>query len=229
MTFRSFDASGMVNKNKSVSAAGLNVALVAANDQKTEAMGTPIGIVFHWTAGDYVTCYDDYHFCIAFDVKAQEPVIVRMLNWKNKGKHIWGYNTGMVGISFCAMADGVMLDSTHMRAVNYPVPAACIEAAATLAAEICAWKAIDPFGTITLDEKIVQGSSLVATGKTIDVPTILDHAYMAKKCGYFPERWDVQAYYPRLVNRAQAVYKELKGAPMPGGGKRSFFFESLLK
>lgn len=220
-TILTFDASSMFGKlhtQKVAKIHGLNITLFAENDQKAAEAIAPAGITYHWTAGGFLQCWDDYNFNVAWDAAAKRVIIVRTLNWHQKGKHLWGYNSGMVGITLCAMGTPDLVPTADM-----------IEAAAILTAEICAWKHIDPTGTLALPAKKNQGGALVEVGGLIHPPTIHDHAWFAKANGYFPDRWDVGAYYPKLVERSRLIYRELKGAPMPGGGKRDFQLEELLK
>jgi hypothetical protein len=204
------DVTHLMGHHSEAKVENLTLGLEAANDQKNEPMEAPKGIVFHHTAGNYHQVYDDYQFCIAFDTVHKKAYVVKMLDWSMKGKHVWGYNTGMVGISICAEADGV------------PYAAEQIELACIIAAEVCAWKHLDPRGHNTLVAKTNQNGALVATGGTMSMPVLADHAHFAHANKYYPERTDIEKIYAHVLARTLEVYDALKA------GKRDFEFKALL-
>ena len=159
---------------------GLGLTLHPANGQKDEAMGTPTGIVLHWTAGDYTGAWDDYHYNVAMDVTNKRACVMQCLRLDQKGQHLWGRNSGMIGISFCAMAD-------H----RFPVTDEQKEAAAHLIAELCYKFNLDPSRALQLPELKQVAGSLTRTGGLIHPLTVSDHADFAKHDGYYPDRWDI--------------------------------------
>lgn len=204
---------------------GLSIHVVDENGQKNDPLGTPQGVILHWSAGTYTQCFNAYHFNIVYNPETKHASVVRTLNWKMKGQHLWGRNTGMVGISFCAMADAnppaSMSAPAHFG--SHPVTDAQVEAAAVLVAEICAWKHLDPSGTITVPQKRISGDSLINTGSTIQAPVVTDHRFYAQHDGYAADRWDIERYMAQVYTKANQYYKELKAHT------RQFQFEPLLK
>lgn len=151
----------------------------------SEPLGTPTHITLHWTAGTHDMTFPEYHFC----VKGSGQV-VQTLSIHEKGAHCWGRNTGNIGISMCAMAPG------------HPVLPVQVEHTAKLVAELCQKYGLDPRAQITLPAMRIQGDRLVAQGYTLQAPVVTDHAWYAKKDGYFPERWDIDAHLAPIVNKA---------------------------
>lgn len=92
-----------------------------------DPLGKPERITMHWSAGSYTQTFDHYHFSILGDGK-----VVQTLPITVKGSHCWKRNSGNIGVSWCAMADG------------FPVTKAQREAAAILIAELCGVYGIDP-------------------------------------------------------------------------------------
>jgi hypothetical protein len=177
-------------------------------------LNTSYGIVWHWTAGNSTDLYDDYHFNVSTGID-KKPIVFKTLKFTEKGQHLWGRNSGMIGLGFCALST---------QAGNKPT-AEMIDTGALLTAEICAWKRIDPKGFLKLPGKqqTADGKALYNTGHTVSIPTIADHATYAKSDGYYPDRVDVAEILPILTRKAIAYYDELKK------GKRSFVFLSLLQ
>jgi hypothetical protein len=204
------DVSHLVGHQSEAKVENLILQLLTENDQKDQAFGTAVGVVLHHTAGNYHQVFDAYQFCIAFDSAHKKAYVVKMLDWSQKGKHVWGYNTGMVGISLCAMADGV------------PYAPEQIELMCVLAAEICAWKRLDPRGHLTLPAKTTQGDNLVATGGTMQMAVLADHAHFAHANAYYPERTDIETIYAHAVARTLEIYDALKAHT------REFEFKPLL-
>jgi hypothetical protein len=218
------DAAPHFGKKPSIKSGAFTLMLGVENDQKTLDMGELRGLVFHWSAGSHNLAWDGYHGGVAYDKAAQEAHVVRCLTWDQRGKHIWGRNSHYVGLSYFAGRDLVWGKG---RRVLYPGPdpivPAMTEALAVYAAEICAWKRIDPRGSHQAPAMRPQGDRLVATGATITVPNLADHADFAATDGYAADRGDVGPYKALLVPRILAVYDELKA------GKRRFALEALLR
>jgi hypothetical protein len=192
--------------------------LNSVNKQKDEGNTSASGkfhIVWHWTAGTDASLYDDYHFNISVDVTKTKAVAFKTLQFSEKGQHLWQRNTGAIGFSFCALST---------NAENKPTPV-MVDAGVILTAEVCAWKGIDPRGTILLPEKKYTRSSdsMANTGRDVAFPTIADHATFARKDGYYPDRVDIDTLLPVLVKRAQEHFDLLKQ------GKTQFRYLPIIK
>jgi hypothetical protein len=196
---------------------GTKVQLILANGQKSFPLKTPEAVVFHWTAGSHVQMWDDYHFNIVFDANTKEAKVVQTLNWAQLGQHLWGRNTGTVAITFSAMSR-----ATSNNFGAFPVTPQQVEAAAILAAEICAWKRINPHEVYQVPDKTIVRGALVNTGGFNTVPRVSDHAFYASLDGYASERWDVGPYMGQLTKLVQKYYDELKAK------KREFMFKELM-
>ena len=183
------------------------------NTQKQEPMGNPKGIVLHWGANNRFNYADGYHFNIC-DFSGN-PVVVQSLKLSEKGSHIWGRNSGLIGISMSCMAEPDLTPTDLQKEVT-----------AVLIAEFCAWKSLDIKGKLILPGKkyYPNPDRLIDTGKMIEFPTVTDHAEYAKKDGYFPSRWDIGKYKDGIIKRANQVYQELKS-----GKARKFQFLEILK
>ena len=72
------------------------------NEQKEQAMNDLEGVVLHWTAGTHSEFFDGYHFNVGFI--DNEVVVLKTLGFNQKGKHLWGRNSGMVGVTLCALS-----------------------------------------------------------------------------------------------------------------------------
>lgn len=190
----------------------------SVNKQRDEGNTSASGalhIVWHWTAGTDASLYDDYHFNVSVDTTKTKAVVFKALQFSEKGQHLWQRNTGTIGFSFCALST---------NAANKPTPV-MVDAGAILTAEVCAWKGIDPRGTIVLPEKkyVASSDSMSNTGKYIAFPNISDHASFARKDGYYPDRVDIDTLLPVLVKKAQAHYDLLKQ------GKAKFTYLPIIK
>lgn len=90
------------------------------NSGKKLPLGRPDGIILHWTAGNYDTTYDHYHFCVKGNGE-----VVQTLSLLYRGSHTWKRNTGKIGISMCCMFSN-----------KYPPTKKQIEATAKLVADL---------------------------------------------------------------------------------------------
>jgi len=88
-------------------------------------------------------------------------------------------------------------------------------------AEICAYKQLEPTDLLTVDEKIIKGSSLVSTGRMFQCPTVTDHKYWGIKDKYGNP--DIGVYFKPIDKKALEYYQELKM------NRRMFQFAELLK
>lgn len=221
---RFIDAAPLFGKRPSVKSGDLTVSLMRENNQKHLPMGALHGVVFHWSAGTYTMAWDGYHGGVAYDVAQNEPHIVRCLTWGQRGQHLWGRNSNYVGLCYFGARELVWAKN---RRVVFPGPNPIVpvmtEALAIYAAEVCAWKQINPRGTHQAPEMRAQAGRLVATGRMIAVPNLADHADFAATDGYAADRGDIGPYKALLVPRILAVYDELKA------GRRKFALEPLLR
>lgn len=189
------------------------------NSQKNETMGKVIGLVPHWTAGDYQTFFDGYH--VNFGFINNEVIVVKTLLFSQKGQHLWARNSGMIGLVLCAMKDWLLKPNKYQ-----------VDMMALFIAEYCCWYGLDPESEVTLPEKYrVNYNTLGNTGKMKKFPIIADHRTYAESDGYGEERQDILDskvnpevnYYEIVRDRAISYYKQLKA------NKRKFVFLSLLK
>jgi hypothetical protein len=138
-------------------------------------------IYLHWTAGDYATTFDAYHFCVAREASSGLPVVhathdlqANMRDVRTDGApyaaHTAGRNSFAAGIAICAMAGAVPGDFGA-----YPLREELVLAACELAAELCNAYGIPPAAVRT-------------------------HAEAALEDGYFgaapDERWDIARLAP---------------------------------
>jgi hypothetical protein len=185
------------------------------NAQRGKALGPIKGVVMHWTAGDHMTVYAAYHWCIADN--GTEAAIIRTLKPMEKGQHAWGRNGGLTGVSYAATADSNAADygpgaptTAQHQAMHY------------LVGELCAWHQLDPRGTVTMGNKASNASSIWAVDGTTDFPVIMSHQTLAKADGYSEARWDTGALLAPDRGGAQWVYDQLKA------GKLEFQLKGLL-
>lgn len=85
-------------------------------------------IYLHWTAGNYSTCYDDYHICITGD----GSIYAMTDDMRTTLYHTWRRNTGSIGVALCCAMDAGSNDLG-----NYPPTSAQIEAMAQVIAVLC--------------------------------------------------------------------------------------------
>jgi hypothetical protein len=202
----------------------MTVQLIDDNDQDHEPLGKAIGVVPHWSAGTYAQAFNGYHFQIVYNPVTKKAYVVKCLPTTAKGQHLWGRNSGFFAVSFAAMRG-----ASEQHHGKYPVTPEQMELAAQLIAELCAWKGINPAVKVTVPElKMTPDQKrLVPTGKSVQVPTISDHALFARM-EYPKARWDIGPFYPKLYDRVQVIYRELKGQKKPDGTTRAFEFEEIL-
>jgi N-acetyl-anhydromuramyl-L-alanine amidase AmpD len=90
------------------------------NAENKSPLGKPKLITLHWTAGNYDTTYNHYHF----NVKGSGEV-VQTLSVLYKGSHTWQRNANNIGVSMCCMFSN-----------KYPPTKKQIEATAKLVADL---------------------------------------------------------------------------------------------
>jgi hypothetical protein len=137
-------------------------------------------IYLHWTAGDYATTFDAYHFCVAHEPYGS-PVVYQthdlqanMRDVRHGGApyaaHTAGRNSFAAGIAICAMAGAVPTDFGA-----YPLREELVRATCDLAAELC-------------------------RAYEIPLAAVRTHAEAALEDGYFgagpDERWDIARLAP---------------------------------
>lgn len=189
------------------------------NSQKNELMGKILGLVPHWTAGTHSQFFDGYH--VNFGFINNEVIVVKTLKFTQKGQHLWARNSGLIGLTLCAMKDWLLKPNKYQ-----------VDMMALFIAEYCCWYGLDPESEITLPEKYrVNYSTLGNTGKMKKFPVIADHRTYAVSDGYGSERQDIldskvkpEVNYLIIVrDKAIKYYNELKN------NKRTFQFLSILK
>jgi hypothetical protein len=139
--------------------------------------------MLHWTAGDYLTTFSAYHFCLtgalAVRVHATHDLRANMRDLRRESSgdyaaHTAGRNSFSVGIAICAMRGATPHDFA-----DYPLTPDQVEALCLVAARIAA------FYEIALD-------------------AIRTHAEAALDDGYFGAgddevRWDIARLEPRAA------------------------------
>ena len=160
---------------------------------QNESLGTPTLITLHWTAGSYTQTHDSYHFCVTGDGRT-----VQTLGLAFKGSHVWGRNTGNLGIAMCAMANARTLPTQRQ-----------IEETAALIADLSVQYAIAFDATHTCRRhKVIKGSRIPDDG-TIEIARITDHAAYARCDGYYPDRWDCGRYTEEITRKARWYANEV--------------------
>lgn len=252
MSPRYIDVSALFGKKLTAKIDALTLILHENNSQKDDPLGAPEGywelnepdpgqqpgaetpqqMCLHWPADRWNGIWNDYHFNIAWDPGAKKAYVVKTLPTTAKGQHLWGRNGGCYGIAICGMMDATPSDDLkHVHyAGQFPIQPEQIELAAQLIAELAAWKHINPAAKLKLYEKKPSGNVLVRTGRVIEVNRISDHADFARRDGYPRDRWDIAEYLGKVYDRANVIYRELKGIQkMPNGESRHFEFEEIIK
>lgn len=150
-------------------------------------LGKPRFITLHWTAGSYQQTHDCYHFNITGDGR-----VIRTLDLKIKGSHVWGRNTGNIGVALCAMANARTLPTKKQ-----------IEVCAALVADLSVQFDIG-FNDVELAQrhKVINGQRVPVAGQ-MAVNCITDHAAWARCDGYYPDRWDCGRYTEEIMKSAR--------------------------
>jgi hypothetical protein len=219
---KSFDVSLEAQGGVGLPGFGTLDLVTSDNNQRHDTLSAPEGIVMHWTADtNRMRVYAAYHFVIVDN--GHEAAVIRTLRPAEKGQHAWGRNTGLIGLAYAATADS----SLPNYGPGAPTPRQRL-AMQTLAAELCAWKHLDPRGTVSLPRKSSDSASIWTVPGTLVAPVLMSHQTLAMADGYSAERWDTGVLLAPDRLAAQAIYDELKGKPMADGSKRAFQFSSLL-
>lgn len=164
----------------------------------------------HWTVGRYDQTFNDYHFCICFDVKTKKASI-----WKNPkikpedndntkdGKyapHCYMGNTENIGIGLCAMYGYKGPKSVG----NFPITKEQLELAFELMAELAIKYKFD------INQKSVfthheHDASLPKPEGKIDIIFIPTHPELKpEECGNFI-RSKVKWYYDKKVQSGEKL------------------------
>lgn len=145
---------------------GLPIMVVPENSQRRMRLGKIKRVTMHWSACDYQTTFDAYHYCIVYDKKADKAHVVRMLKLNQMGQHAAKANTGNVGVSFMAMKGA---DTTQFG--SFPVTNTMLKVGARFVAEFCFRYKLDPEKAVT------------------------DHEHVDREVGNPPgRRWDIRPY-----------------------------------
>lgn len=206
---KAYDRVGNILVNNEV------IGVRKVNTQYNAPLGKIQGIVLHWSAGPKNIIFDDYHINSALTQK--DIVMAQTLKPTQKGQHLWGRNSSMLGVSMSCMDNPGDTPSDNQ-----------VSATALFVAEACCWYQLDPAGNIELNKKKISGDKLIDVYNSkgqlekITVPVISDHSIFARLDGYYPDRVDIGKYLPIIVKQAKAYYKELKE------GKRQFIFKEIL-
>ena len=186
------------------------IQLIKKNTQISDTNSENKGIVLHYTVGAYNQVFDSYHYNIAS--VGNQPVIVQTLKPKEKGQHLFGRNSGMIGITLCCLKTPKEKPTLDQ-----------LECMSLTAAEVACWQNIDIREILTLPQLLYNSitQKLVPTGKTIKAPTLTDHAFFGKSDLYGSP--DIKEYKEAVIKRTKEIYQELKK------GKRKFQLLEILK
>ncbi len=180
---------------------GLPITVVLANKQASEPLGPIRRVVMHWTADRYTKCYDDYHFCIVYDKAKKKAHVVKTLQLTQKGMHAYHFNTGSLGVSFCAMVGATQEDYGEC-----PVVGEMVEVGSQFVAELLALTGLDPR----------------TVGKLPGLQAhLLDHFQIDRvieKSG----RWDIVPLWKDFVTRVQDKYDALKS------GRLAYCYKGII-
>jgi N-acetylmuramoyl-L-alanine amidase len=156
-----------------------------------DPLGKPEAITLHWTAGSYQQTFDHYHICITGDGRG-----IMTLPLSKKGSHVWGRNSGNIGIALCAMSNARTMPTAKQ-----------IEEAAAIVADLCKQFDIDLHADRACQRHKVIGQTRVPIQDTMQVPYVADHAAYARCDGYYPDRWDCGRYTDEILKKA-AWYRD---------------------
>ena len=158
-----------------------------------EPLGKPRFITLHWTAGSYQQTFDHYHFNVTGDGR-----IISTLPLSIKGSHVWGRNTGNIGVALCAMANARTL----------PTKKQC-ETTAALIADLCYQFGIDFDSTELAQRHKVQNDKRIPIDGQMAINCVTDHAAYARCDGYYPDRWDCGRYTLDIIKSARWYRNEI--------------------
>jgi hypothetical protein len=151
------------------------------------SLGKPRLITLHWTAGSYTQTFDSYHFCVLGDGR-----IVNTLPLRTKGSHVWGRNSGNIGVAMCCMANAQTMPTKKQ-----------VEATAALIADLSVQFQIKFTDVHDCQRhKVIKQQRVPAEG-TMQVFCIADHAAYARCDGYYPDRWDCGRYTEEIIKSAK--------------------------
>lgn len=171
-----------------------------------EPLGKPVRVVLHWTAGDWDATFGEYHACVK-----GSGLYVPTRGLAVKGAHLWGRNSGSIGVSACGEA-GATADRTGApQGSRYPLTGLQIETMAKASAELLARFGLGPPGTKVATQKMRQeGDRLVPADGWVYTDVLVDHAEFARLDGYASERWDVATLMDVIRHKAAWYYDGLR-------------------
>lgn len=164
---------------------GLSFKVEAANTQKDKPLGDIRRVVVHWTAGDYSTAYDDYHYCAVYDAGRAMTHILKTLKIAQYGRHAFEANGHNIGFSFCAM-EGATDNEADGSAGTHPITLEMLVAGAIFLAEFFAWHQLDPRSNALTDHHQVD----IEIGRC--------------------QKWDIKPYFEKLKELVIAHHDDLK-------------------
>ena len=166
-----------------------------SNTQLNEPLGKPIGLVNHWSGVKQPNIlFNPYHWHIT--QLGDEVFIIQTLAMSQKGQHLFGRNSNMVGISLCGVPSTITKYSVEQMGI--------------LNGELCFKYGINADSKILLPKKKLYNGSLINAGGMINFNAISDHAEFAKSDGYFPNRVDIGDLIDDVRKVAIETYKGLK-------------------
>jgi hypothetical protein len=164
-----------------------------------EPLGKPRLITLHWTAGSYQQTFNSYHFNVTGDGR-----VITTLPLSAKGSHVWGRNTGNIGVALCAMANARTLPTKRQ-----------LEATAALVADLSVQFDIG-FDEVELCQRHkVSNSQRIAIDGQMAVRRIADHAAYARCDGYYPDRWDCGRYTEEILKSARWYAEKVREGERP--------------
>ena len=181
-------------------------------------MSLPMGpiqrITLHWTAGNYTTNFDDYHFCIKADGSC-----VKTRPLSEEGAHTWMRNSGNIGLAFDGEEDAHPVADGHggekPAGSPFPITPHQIETMAKAVAELCVTHDLALHGVVKLPHYQREGAGtdddrLVPTGGSIMAPTVTDHRWYAVQDQYEADRWDIADLLPVVMEKAAWYLAQLR-------------------
>lgn len=170
-------------------------------------MGPIKGACLHWTADRWPVAYNDYHVNVVYNATKDEAYILLMLEASQLGSHVWGFNTGILGVTLCSAVGA----SPPNHYGSNPPNQKQIALAAKYLAELFYVKKLDPRSSMQVEHKVANADAtlLTPTGAMINVPRFWDHQGWAVSCHYSAWRWDCQGITPHVAGFMLGYYDEL--------------------
>jgi hypothetical protein len=169
------------------------------------------GITLHWSAGTYNQIFDGYAYCVVFNPKNGNVWIVKTLRATEKGYHLWGRNSGHMGVSFMAMRGA----SPDGHTGQYPIPDVMAQAAWAFVAEMCIDLKHKPDDMIAHAKKASNATQIWTVPGEIQMPFVADHRAFARKDGYPAARFDIGDFFPDWHNKILWYYGKFMTGDKP--------------